>query len=347
MTRVPLISLAILSLALPALAAPPALGEILFKARELDGLKRVKKRIYFEGGKQSTLLVSHALTVHRGHIEVLSTEWKRSGRYERDGATINFGGSVRAITFAVRRDVDTGTVKGDQITFDKSGKQLTLPKGSVLVPLPLALFVLPSYYDLLPKTGLSFSTVVNKRLLNARLVVKEKRGELQLVEFQGPTGLKIGLYVSTAAKTLGQIKKLEVGGETVKSMPGTRASKLLKELSARLRAKAKTLTKPKASKATTPRAAVENLIKACAASDLNAVSACFSPKAPGEFQSLVKKTCPPKQFKQLCEMFKGAKITGVEEGKGTSTARVMVDLTKRKETLSMVKEGEEWRVLDF
>jgi hypothetical protein len=317
----------------PALAAPPEneLGQILFKARELDGLKRVSE-VHFEGSDARTYLSSFELKTSKGKIDMLFTEYHRKSPADQMGVVINFGGSLSSVSAAEGETILNGVVSKGSLVFDDDAKTVVpLPKES-LVPFPLAIVLLPSYYDVLPKE-FRFSTLVGARVMPGfRLLVKDAREGLQLVELQGPGGIKIGVYVSTKDK---QIRHLEMGGELVKRITPAAAKKLL----------AAQTSGGAAMGAKTPQVAVENLIAALAAGDLDAVSSCFSPNAPGEFQSLVKKTCPPENFKKLCAMFKGAKITGTKvEG---DKAVVSVKLTKRDERLTVVNEGGVWRVLDF
>jgi hypothetical protein len=334
-------------------AAPPdnPVGEILAKAQALDGMKRIPRVTYFEGGKGSTVVAYCEFGVRKDRLKTEFVEYKKRGGWQGERCTLELNGYVRKLALASaktagepkREDVTEGVVKDGKLVFTPSGgekKSIDLPKGSV-VNVSLALFVLPAYYDLLPEE-LHFSVVMGA---SVRQGFKLTKGALkdgaQEVILMGPGGLKLQVFVSTAPATKGKILKLMVGGETKKPLDEATAQKLIKEANSKGSPPVKAGTD-------TPRAIVAKLIAACEASDLKAVGACFSPKAPGEFKTLIDGTCPPDEFKKLCKMFSSATITGVTADPGDKRAVVNVTFTSgRKEKLTVVEEAGGWRVLDF
>lgn len=96
----------------------------------------------------------------------------------------------------------------------------------------------------------------------------------------------------------------------------------------------------------TPEDAVKTLVKAAEAKDLDLLSKCFSQEAAGEFQSIVDKSVSPEQLNEFAEFFGGA-VVGTAKMNEDSIAYVPVTLTSRDENITMTKEGNDWKVLDF
>lgn len=343
-----LIPLAFAAFATPALAAPPAngVGEVLFKAREADGMKRVSGTSYFEGGKGAKLVFME----FRAGKASFTTEFlrlKNDNVYEADRMTMGFGGLISKASYATGtgmnepkpEDITKGVVEGEKITFTRDGKPAGEAelKGAV-VNMATAFLVLPAYYEFLP-AELSFSLIMQKHVIPGFKLIKgeEKDGKI-VVKLKGPEGMNAELTVSTAAATKGQVLLVSVDGDDCKRITDKQAHALMKAAKA-----------PKgAASFANPKAAVESLIAAAKSGDMKAVGACFSANAAGEFKTLIDGTCPPDKFKQFCQMFSGASVKGVEQSvKEPNKARVEVSLGSRGETLTVVKEAAGWRVLDF
>lgn len=347
-------------LAAPAVlrAAPAenAVGEILFKAREADGMKRLSRGVFFDGGKGSTLVMFFELSVRKDHVRTEMVEYKRSGSWKGERCKLNFGGSLRSLELARGKgmnepkpaDVLAGTVKEGTIEFKTGDGQakpeLTLKLEGAVVPLGVAMLVLPAYQEFLPAEPLALSVLLDAQTIPMR-IMKGKAGEgTQEVKLQGPSGIAFVVQVSTAAETKGKVLSLVVNGETKKQLTRAQADELMKSIKQAGATKDEGASKG-AKGYDTPQAAVEALIAACKAKDLAAAGACFSPLASKEFQSLRDGSCPPKMFAQLCDMFSGASIESTKV-KGESAA-VAVNLSKGRETLNMIKGPGGWLILDF
>ena len=111
---------AILLLSSPALAAPPEneLGEILFKARELDGLKRVAGTQHYDSSDEKTYLSTMETKVEKARIDLLFTDYHKASPADQMGAVVNFGGSLHSLSFARGPEIAKGVVKGGKIVLD-------------------------------------------------------------------------------------------------------------------------------------------------------------------------------------------------------------------------------------
>ena len=94
-----------------------------------------------------------------------------------------------------------------------------------------------------------------------------------------------------------------------------------------------------------PESTINTLIKASSEKDKDGLSLCFSKQSPREFKSIVNKKLTDKDLNDLKEMFENAKIKSSKiEG---SSASVSIKLEDRDEEIWMVKENENWVILDF
>jgi hypothetical protein len=94
-----------------------------------------------------------------------------------------------------------------------------------------------------------------------------------------------------------------------------------------------------------PESTINTLIKASSEKDKDGLSLCFSKQSPREFKSIVNKKLTDKDLNDLKEMFENAKIKSSKiDG---SSASVSIKLNKRDEEIWMVKENENWVILDF
>jgi hypothetical protein len=91
----------------------------------------------------------------------------------------------------------------------------------------------------------------------------------------------------------------------------------------------------------TPESAVRTLIAACAAGDKAGVAACFSKASEGEFKPLVEQTADEETWADFFDFFKGAEVTGSEDG------MVRVTLVDRDEEIELVEEDGAWKVVGF
>jgi hypothetical protein len=99
----------------------------------------------------------------------------------------------------------------------------------------------------------------------------------------------------------------------------------------------------------TPLLAVKTFLDACAAKNLNLLSQCFAEEAEEEFQAIREKTISREDLDEFVGIFKGATITvAKEEFKGNS-ASVGVKFAgdRGQETLVLVKENGQWKILEF
>ncbi|MFQ5723097.1 MAG: hypothetical protein ACE5G6_01295 [Terriglobia bacterium] len=97
----------------------------------------------------------------------------------------------------------------------------------------------------------------------------------------------------------------------------------------------------------TPEATVRTFFRASATMDRELLSRCFSSQAAGEFTGLIEQTASDDELEQLRKMFDGAQITDVRVDESVGKAAVAVNLRSRRELLYLVKEGEEWKIVDF
>ena len=293
----------------------------------------------------------HTLRVSEKGIELDFLEHFKSGGSER--TTYTMDSSARLLQIDVTKTSAEShpkpssslqlKVEGDELVGGGGGggepkERAKLPENAAAMP--LMMFVLPALYEHLPES-IKLTPVFGRRVLQPdfTLLRGAAQGEELPIELRTPKGERItSVVVSLAKATSGTILRIVAGdGETIRPLPAKEAKRQI----AALRAK----NTPGPASFATPRAAVEAFVAACAAGDLKAVGACFSAKAPGEFKSLRDGSVPPGDFKQLCDLFKGAVIG---EAKTTGeTAKVPVALTKRKESLTLVKESSGWKILDF
>lgn len=350
-----------LSCADPAQAAPPenAVGELLFAARKLDGMKRLSGSDYYSGGKQgSTGLVLIERSVAEDHVRTEFVQFRKSGGWEGERFSLNFGGSIRSLEIArgegqgdpKPEDVVKGTLEAGKLVFrtgkgEEGKREIELPADPIL-GMPAAIFVIAPYYDLLPEGGLAFAALMGQDAAPGfKLARGEAKGETQSVVLSG-MGLTLTIWVSTAEATRGQVQSLVIDGDTKVRLSEAEGAKAMAELQAKGKAKpGDTETESGGSGFASPKAAVEAFVAACQKGDMKAVGACFSPAAPKEFQTLRDGTCPPKEFKKLCVMFEACIIGEASESEGA--AKVEVDLGDRKESLTIVREKGRWLILDF
>ena len=236
--------LALLASPVALQAAPPenAVGEILFKAREADGLKRVPREVFYEGGKGSTLVMFFELSVRKDHLQTEMVEYKRSGSWKGERCRIGFGGSLRKLELARGKgmsepkpaDIIAGEIKAGQVEF-KSGEgkahpELTLKLEGSVVPLGLALLVLPAYHELLPTEPLVLRVLMDARTIPMRLMKGKSREGAQELQLQGPGGILFVVQVSTAAANKGEVLSLVVNGETKKRLSRAEADELMQSV---------------------------------------------------------------------------------------------------------------------
>ncbi|MBL4850155.1 MAG: hypothetical protein JKY65_31900 [Planctomycetes bacterium] len=196
---------------------------------------------------------------------------------------------------------------------------------------------------MIPDEGISFAVLVGgKRAIKGFTLKRgERKDGLQQVLCQTAKGGGVEIWVSTADATKGQVVKFVVGGRAKNRLSKAAGKALLGSLAS----KTKRNTGPGFP---TPKAAVVGLIAACKASDLKRVGACFSTQAPGEFQGLIDGTCDPDKFKKLCKLFSAGRIgAAVVDPDRPNRAKVGVALGVRQESLTVIREGDTWRVLDF
>ena len=94
-----------------------------------------------------------------------------------------------------------------------------------------------------------------------------------------------------------------------------------------------------------PESTINTLIKASSEKDEDGLSVCFSKQSAGEFKSIVDKKLSQNDLNELKEMFGNAKIISSNiEG---SNANVSIQLVNREENIMMVKENNDWVIVDF
>lgn len=96
----------------------------------------------------------------------------------------------------------------------------------------------------------------------------------------------------------------------------------------------------------TPRSAVQTLITAAAARDMELLSRCFADSAAEEFTPLRTRSASAKDLDDLAGLFQDAAITA-ERIEGDRTATVTVKLKTRNEEIDLVRTGAAWQVADF
>lgn len=90
---------------------------------------------------------------------------------------------------------------------------------------------------------------------------------------------------------------------------------------------------------------------AAAAKDAGLLSKCFSSNAPGEFQAIVNRSLAEEDLEEIKACFGNGRITGCDLAAAPTRAVVHILFQRRgseaEEHLDMVKEGDEWKLLDF
>ena len=79
--------------------------------------------------------------------------------------------------------------------------------------------------------------------------------------------------------------------------------------------------------------------------NLELMSMCFSKDAAGEFSIIVNQTATADQVNEFAEFFGGAEVG--EAKLDGDRAYVKVKLTSRNENITVKKEGDDWKVVDF
>jgi len=355
--RAALSTLFCLALVSTALGAPAnEVGQIFAKAKAADGFARLPRQVFFEGESEGDLLMfefgrsDDSLRVELFEVRLAQRTWKSQR------CTLGHDGQLRSLIWVQGAglpprpkpgDVAVGKPRAGKLVFETAeGKSLPgreLKLADEVIPMAVALFVLPAYAELLP-AELSLTVLTEGKALPMKLRLGKVGKDRREVVLTGPGQLELKVAVSTEPSTLGDVLHLEVGGEEKRPFDKELAKQRI-EAAGRASAVGEGEAKPGFH--ATPRAAVEALIKACRAKDLKAAGACFSPDAPKEFQSLRDGTCPPKMFAQLCDMFAEATIDGETMGKDGKSCAVAVTLSTRKETLNVVKGPGGWLILDF
>ena len=94
-----------------------------------------------------------------------------------------------------------------------------------------------------------------------------------------------------------------------------------------------------------PEATFKTLVTASNEKDKEGLSLCFSQVSAGEFERIVNKSLSEKDLNELKEMFGNATIKSSKiEG---DKALLSVTLSIRDEEISMIKENDNWVILDF
>ncbi|MBL4847855.1 MAG: hypothetical protein JKY65_20255 [Planctomycetes bacterium] len=326
------------------------LGAVLQDARASGALERAGGTAYYEGGARGrTLVVQHTLRVSKQGIESVFLEHFKSGDSLRTSYRMDFSGRLLQVVAAKTTakshpkpiSVKKFKVKDGELVLEGKDKGVALPENAAAMP--LMMFVLPALFEHLPES-IELTPVFGNKVLGANFTLRRgtAKNEEIAVQLMAPDGgLITKVVVSVSKATRGKILRIVAGdGEKILPLSAKEAQRQLAELRSKKGAEG-------ASSAgfATPRAAVESFVAACAAGDLKAVGACFSAKAPGEFKTLRDGSVPPGDFKQLCDLFEGA-VIGEAKIRG-ERAKVPVALKSRKESLSLVKEAQGWRILDF
>ena len=96
----------------------------------------------------------------------------------------------------------------------------------------------------------------------------------------------------------------------------------------------------------TPTAAVETMIAAAVAKDVDTLAECFAADAAGEFDSLKKKTASDGMLLELAEFMSGGTVTG-EKISADGTQAVVEAKLGRDEQITVTKTDAGWKVVDF
>lgn len=97
----------------------------------------------------------------------------------------------------------------------------------------------------------------------------------------------------------------------------------------------------------TPSSAVKTFLDACAAKDLNLLSQCFAEEAEDEFQAIREKTVSREDLDGLFALFNGATVTTAKEKGNSASVGVKFTGDRGQETLSLVKENGQWKIVEF
>lgn len=98
----------------------------------------------------------------------------------------------------------------------------------------------------------------------------------------------------------------------------------------------------------TPEAAVLIFIRAAIQRDADTLSRCFSQHAAGEFRPLREKRATPEMLAELANMFTSATVTNVDVTGDRAQVQVLLPNDPRgRETLTLEREGGQWRIVDF
>ncbi|WP_295622591.1 hypothetical protein [uncultured Lamprocystis sp.] len=96
----------------------------------------------------------------------------------------------------------------------------------------------------------------------------------------------------------------------------------------------------------TPRAAVQTLITAATARNVDLLSHCFADSAAEEFKPLRSKTATQADLDGLATLLQGATVTDIQI-EGGRQATVSVKLATRNDKIELTRTSEGWRVVDF
>ncbi|MFK7742198.1 MAG: hypothetical protein AB8H80_17925 [Planctomycetota bacterium] len=99
----------------------------------------------------------------------------------------------------------------------------------------------------------------------------------------------------------------------------------------------------------TPEDTIRTFFAAAKAKDKDLLSSCFS-KSRDEFKEIIDKTMSDEKLQQASEMFGTGSIVKTEKGASENQVAVEVKLPghpRGEESMTMIKEGDVWRILDF
>ncbi len=93
--------------------------------------------------------------------------------------------------------------------------------------------------------------------------------------------------------------------------------------------------------------AVKTFLDACAAKNLNLLSQCFAEQAEDEFQAIREKTVSREELDEFVSIFKGATIIATKEKGNSASVGVKFIGDRGQESLSLVKENGQWKIVEF
>ena len=96
-----------------------------------------------------------------------------------------------------------------------------------------------------------------------------------------------------------------------------------------------------------PESCINTLVKASSEKDKNGLSLCYSKQSPGEFQSIVNKNLTDNDLDEIKEMFENITIKSTTIEGNNATISIKFSKIDRDEEIKMVKENENWVILDF